>query len=129
MATTAAAMVDEASTRVRAVTPAQLEIDVITGGCRLVDVREAEELDEQGVIPGAFHVPRGLLEFWADPASPGHRPGLDPGRKTIVYCAAGSRSALATTTLEELGYADVAHLAGGISAWARAGLPVVSRKE
>lgn len=128
MATTAAAMVAEANGRVRAVTVDQLGNAVATGRCRLVDIREVEELDAQGMIPGAVHVPRGLLEFWADPESPLHRPELDPAHRTVLYCAAGARSALAATTLEELGYADVAHLAGGIAAWSQAGLPVVARR-
>lgn len=73
-------------------------------------------------------MPRGLLEFWADPASPTHRPQFDPTRPTILYCAAGSRSALAAEALQGLGYSDVAHLDGGIQAWKRAGLPVAGLK-
>lgn len=128
MPTTAAAMVAEASRRVPAVSPAQLELLVMTGSGRVVDVRESAELDEQGRIPGAFHAPRGLLEFWADPAHPLHRPELDPAATTVLYCTAGSRSALAAATLQALGYADVAHLAGGLAAWAGAGLPLASRR-
>ena len=126
--TTAAAMVAAASASVRALSAAQVEAHLLAGTCRLVDIREPEELDEQGLIAGAYHVPRGLLEFWADPTHPLHRPELDPSRTTILYCAAGMRSALAARTLQELGYADVAHLDGGIAAWTRAGLPVVGLK-
>lgn len=126
--TTAAAMVAEASASVRTLTAAEVEAHLLDGGCRLVDIREPEELDDQGLIAGAHHVPRGLLEFWADPTHPLHRPELDPARTTILYCAAGSRSALAAQTLQQLGYVDVAHLGGGIAAWAEAGLPVVGLK-
>ena len=126
--TTAADMVATAAGHVRTLTAAEVEAHVLTEACQLIDVREPEELDEQGLIAGAFHVPRGLLEFWADPASPMHRPELDPSRTTILYSAGGSRSALAARTLEDLGYGDVAHLGGGIAAWARAGLPVVGLK-
>lgn len=126
--TTAATMVADARARVRGLTPATVEAHLLGGQCRLVDVREPEELDEQGLIAGAHHVPRGLLEFWADPTSPLHRPELDPSRTTVLYSAAGSRSALAASTLMALGYADVAHLEGGIAAWAQAGLPVVGLK-
>ncbi len=121
--TTAAAMVAAASASVRALTAAEVEAHLLGGGCRLVDIREPEELDDQGLIAGAHHVPRGLLEFWADPTHPLHRPELDPARTTILYSAAGGRSVLAARTLLDLGYVDVAHLEGGIAAWAQAGCP------
>lgn len=125
---TASDMVRAARARIRNLTPAQVEAHLIEDRSILVDVREPEELDEHGLIAGAFHAPRGLLEFWADPQSPVHRPELDPGRHTILYCAAGSRSALAAAALQELGYRDVSHLDGGIEAWKQAGLPVVGLK-
>lgn len=125
MGTTAATMVADADRRVRALSPHQLDLQIVTGGCRVVDVREAEELDELGGIATAVHVPRGLLEFRADPTHPLHQPGLDPRVRVVLYCAGGSRSALAAGTLQQLGYTDVAHLAGGFDAWRAAGLPVV----
>ena len=128
MRTTAAAMVAAADGRVRSLTAIQVEAHLLGGAAQLVDVREPQELDDQGLLAGAFHIPRGLLEFWADPESPLYRPELDPTRTTIVYCATGARSALAAGTMQELGYRDVAHLAGGIAAWTQAGLPVVGLK-
>lgn len=125
MTTTSAELVASARTRVRQLTPAELEANLFGQDVLLVDIREPEELDEHGLIAGAVHAPRGLLEFWADPASSLHRPEFDPRRPTILYCAAGSRSALAADVLQELGYVDVAHLDGGIAAWKAAGLPVV----
>jgi rhodanese-related sulfurtransferase len=106
-----------------------LTADAVAGELRgvevlLVDVREASEREEHGVIEGSVHVPRGLLEFWADPASPAHRAELRPEFRVIVHCASGGRSALATVALRDLGYRDVAHLDGGIAAWRDAGLPV-----
>ena len=65
-----------------------------------------------------------MLEFWADPSSPYHRPEFDPGRRTILYCASGGPSALAAATLQELGYGRVAHLDGGFNAWREAGREV-----
>lgn len=128
MTTTAATMVADTAARIAVVGATRLEAELLDGRVCLVDVREPEELDEHGLIAGAFHVPRGVLEFWADPASPAHRPELDPARRTVVYCAAGARSTLAAATLQELGYGDVAHLDGGIAAWKQAGLPVVGLK-
>lgn len=90
----------------------------------IVDVREPAEVTSSGTIPGALCVPRGLLEFRADPTSPVHDATLDPRRRTILYCASGGRSALAAATLRELGYPDVAHLDGGFTAWTDAGLDV-----
>jgi rhodanese-related sulfurtransferase len=128
MSTTVEELVAAARSRVRHLTPSEVEAHLLARDAVLIDVRESEELAEHGRIAEAVRAPRGLLEFWADPASPLHRPELDPGRPAILYCAAGSRSALAVATLESLGYRDVAHLDGGIAAWKRAGLPVVGLK-
>jgi rhodanese-related sulfurtransferase len=92
----------------------------------LVDLREPEELASAGTIPGAVHVPRGMLEFRADPTSPYHDPALRPDRRVILHSATGGRSVLAAVTLARMGYRDVAHLEGGISAWIEAGHPTAS---
>ncbi|WP_218601432.1 rhodanese-like domain-containing protein [Pseudonocardia abyssalis] len=93
----------------------------------LVDVREPCET-VRGVIPGAVLVPRGMLEFRADSATAHHLDGFDPGRRVILYCATGSRSALAACSLQELGYRDVAHLRGGFTAWLHDGRPVAAAR-
>lgn len=89
-----------------------------------VDIRERAELKAEGVIPGAFHAPRGLLEFWVDPTSPWHQRPLAPGKRLVLFCAAGWRSALAAKALQDMGRADVCHLGDGFSAWKAAGAPV-----
>ncbi|WP_141576661.1 rhodanese-like domain-containing protein [Actinomadura sp. WMMA1423] len=94
------------------------------GGVTLVDLREPDEVRTEGAIPGAVPAPRGMLEFWADPASPYHREEFAPSARTILYCASGGRSALAAQTLQALGYTDVAHLDGGLAAWKEQGRPV-----
>lgn len=86
-----------------------------------VDVREGEELDKSGKLKGAVHVPRGFLEFQADPGSPTHKPELGGGKRLVLYCASGNRSALAAKTLKELGVSNVAHVAGGFPALQKAG--------
>ncbi|WP_422366045.1 rhodanese-like domain-containing protein [Pelagibius sp.] len=88
-----------------------------------IDLREREEL-AQGTIPGAAHVPRGLLEFVADPESPMHNPAFDPDRQLVVFCASGGRSALAAKTLKDMGFPRVVNLIGGFQAWAEAEAPV-----
>jgi rhodanese-related sulfurtransferase len=94
------------------------------GNILLVDLREPEECQQLGVIPGAVHAPRGMLEFYADPTSAYHRPEFAPNRRMILYCAGGGRSALAADALQVLGYAHVAHLDGGLKAWREAGLAI-----
>ncbi len=83
----------------------------------LVDVREAIERENDGVIPGSVHASRGLLEFLADPESPNHNEALDPEFRLILYCGTGGRSALAAKTLLDMGFTNVASLAGGYAAW------------
>ncbi len=92
---------------------------LIADGATVIDVREAAEL-AQGKVKGALNVPRGLLEFQADPESPVHEPALDPARTVLVYCAAGGRAALAGKALQDLGYTDVRNL-GGFDDWVAAG--------
>lgn len=96
----------------------------IADGALVVDLREPAERAEHGTIPGSVHVPRGVLEFHADPASPSHRDELRPDRRTVLYCATGGRSALAVVALHGLGYTDVAHLDCGFNAWKAASRPV-----
>ena len=86
----------------------------------LLDVRETVEREVEGAIPGSLHASRGLLEFYADPASPMHNGALHPSRRVVLYCGTGGRSALAAKTLLDMGYPDVASLAGGYEAWRRA---------
>jgi len=86
----------------------------------LVDVRESDERERHGEISGSVHVPRGLLEFQADPESPIHNSALNPERRLIVYCGTGGRSALAAKTLLDMGFAEVATLAGGYASWCTA---------
>lgn len=114
-------LVAEAKEKIDNLSPAEVEAELEKEGVVLVDLRERDELDAQGAIPGAIHAPRGMLEFYADASTPYHREQLDTGARTILYCASGGRSALACSTLKELGYRDVAHLEGGFKAWAGAG--------
>ena len=94
-----------------------------------VDLRDVRELERDGTIPGAFHAPRGMLEFWVDPASPYHKPVFDPGKRHVFFCAAGWRSALATEAVRRMGVLPHAmHFEGGFSAWKAAGAPVAPRE-
>ena len=89
----------------------------------LVDVRESVEVQQSGRIPGAVHVPRGMLEFQADPDMAMHNAALRPDKRLVLYCGSGGRSALAAKTLKDMGYPDVCHLGGGFGAWSAADVP------
>jgi rhodanese-related sulfurtransferase len=89
----------------------------------LVDIRDIREIRREGRIPGAFHCPRGMLEFWVDPESPYHKPVFAQDKKFVFFCNAAWRSALATQTAQRMGLKPVAHMAGGFSAWKKEGGP------
>jgi len=89
-----------------------------------VDLRDIRELNREGRMPGAFHCPRGMLEFWLDPASKYHKDVFSQDKRFVFFCAAGWRSALATQTAQRMGLKPVAHIKGGFGAWKAAGGPV-----
>ena len=119
-AKSAADLVTEAKGKIENLDPASVEAELASGDAVLVDIREADEL-AGGRIPGAVHVPRGMLEFRADPTSSYHQEPLDPSKRVILHCASGGRSALAAATLQQMGYTRIAHLDGGFKAWQEAG--------
>ena len=124
-ARTAAQLVQDARSGIENLTPDQVAAEAAAGKALLVDVRDAPER-ANGTIPGAIHASRGMLEFYADPSSPYHKAEFDPGKRVILHCASGGRSALAAQSLKSMGYANVAHLDGGFKAWQAAGKPVES---
>jgi len=89
----------------------------------LVDIRDPRELEREGTIPGAFHAPRGMLEFWIDPSSPYYKPELTTDKKLVFFCASAWRSALAVKALQEMGVDNIAELEGGFSMWKSRGGP------
>jgi rhodanese-related sulfurtransferase len=94
---------------------------------QFVDIRDVRELERDGVVPGAYHAPRGMLEFWVDPESPYHRPVFASGRRFVFFCTGGLRSALATQAVQRMGLTPVAHVEGGFGAWKAAGGPVIAK--
>ncbi|MDB2450650.1 rhodanese-like domain-containing protein [Pseudomonadales bacterium] len=90
----------------------------------LIDIREIQETIDLGTIPGAIHCARGMLEFWASPASPYYRDYFQEDRRTVVFCAGGGRSVFATKALREMGFTDVAHLEPGFGGWKKAEEPI-----
>jgi rhodanese-related sulfurtransferase len=120
---TASDLVVAAKARIENLSADEVEAEIADGAV-IVDLREAEELAATGRIPGSVHIPRGMLEFRADPTSHYHLDALDPAARVILHCAAGLRSALAAATLQEMGYERVAHLEVGFGGWRDAGKPI-----
>ncbi len=118
------ALVAEANAAVETVPTAEAIGLVGRDDTVLVDLRDPRELEREGRIPGAFHCPRGMLEFWIDPASPYHKPVFAEDKRFVFFCGGGWRSALAARTAQDMGLAPVAHIEGGFSAWKKAGGPV-----
>lgn len=118
-------MVKAARAQIENLTPQQVQEELAKGNAILIDIREAEELKQSGKIAGAVHAPRGMLEFYADPSMPYYKAEFDKSKKIILHCASGGRSALATVTLKQMGYENVAHMDGGYKAWKESGKPVV----
>lgn len=117
-------MVAEANSEVRSVSVAEASELARREDHVIVDLRDPRELKREGKIPGAFSCPRGMLEFWIDPASPYHKPVFAQDKTFVFYCASAWRSALATKAAQEMGLNPVAHIEGGFSAWKAAGMPV-----
>jgi rhodanese-related sulfurtransferase len=123
MTVSAKMLVEEALSRIAELSPAEVmaERERDPGSLQLVDVRDIREIEREGRIPGAFHCPRGMLEFWIDPKSPYHKPIFAEPKRFVFYCSLGWRSALSTDTAQRMGLANVAHIEGGFAAWKAAG--------
>ena len=115
------ALVAEAESLIEAISPEKAQALHGTQGVIFIDLREKGELRRDGVVPGAVHVPRGMLEFWIDPESPYFKPELAGPARYVFFCAAGWRSALATRTALEMGVGEVCHIDGGFAAWKASG--------
>ena len=117
-------LVAEAKTRIETLSVQETLERREAGDVLLVDIRDPRELHREGRIPGAFHAPRGMLEFWVDPASPYHKPELATDKTLVLFCASSWRSALSAQALQEMGHESVAEMGGGFSAWREAGAPI-----
>jgi len=120
MALTVKQMMEAANAAVPRVTPAQARDMMAKGNTLVVDVRDAAEVAASGKVAGAVHVPRGLLEFRADPEAPSHDKNFATDKTLILYCGSGGRAALAGKTLKDMGYGQVYNL-GGFKDWADSG--------
>lgn len=123
------ALVDEAMAQVKTYSVEEARAKLGDPAVQLVDIRDVRELGA-GTVVGAHHAPRGMLEFWVDPASPYHKPLFaDEGKEFILFCGAGWRSALAAKTLQDMGMRNVAHIDGGYAEWVKQGAPTETLEE
>lgn len=98
-------------------------------GVTFVDLRDPRELARDGMIPGAFHCPRGMLEFWIDPESPYAKPQFQTGNRFVFYCASGWRSALSALVAQDMGLQNVCHIDDGFGGWKKAGGDIAGKPE
>ena len=116
-------LVAEAMAEVTTYSVAEVQARLHDVSVQIVDIRDIRELAE-GTVLGAYHAPRGMLEFWVDPASPYHKPLFaDESKEFILFCGAGWRSALAAKALQDMGMTNVAHIDGGYTEWVKQGAP------
>ena len=112
-----AELVNKALREIKTITPAEAYSKMIDEKSNLIDIRDIRELQKEGKVEGASHIPRGMLEFWLDPESSYFKEGkLDQGKELVLFCAGGLRSALATKTLKDMGFEKVSHIEGGFGA-------------
>ena len=124
------ALVAEAMAQVTTYSVAQVQARMNDADVQIVDIRDVRELERDGTVVGAYPAPRGMLEFWVDPASPYHKPLFaDESKEFILYCGAGWRSALAAKALQDMGMRNVAHIDGGYAAWIKQGAPTETLEE
>ena len=118
------ALIEAARRQIEELEPEQVIAFLGNSKVAVVDVRDIREIERDGRIPGSFHCPRGMLEFWIDPASPYFKVIFADEKRFVFYCTLDWRSALATQTAQSMGLANVAHIKGGFKAWKAAGGPV-----
>ncbi|HLU79333.1 MAG TPA: rhodanese-like domain-containing protein [Burkholderiaceae bacterium] len=122
-------LISEARARIRTLTLEEAHAKLGDPDTVFVDIRDVRELEREGMVPGAFHAPRGMLEFWVDPESPYYKEIFGSGKEFVLYCGSAWRSSLATAALQDMGMDKVCHMDGGFSAWKKAGLPVAERSK
>jgi rhodanese-related sulfurtransferase len=118
-------LLDEANAQIQFVSTTVLAEQIDDEDLIIIDLRDVRELQREGLIPGAVHTPRGMLEFWIDPQSPYAKPIFQEDKRFVFYCRSGWRSALATAVAMRLGLQRTSHLDGGFSAWKDSGFEIV----
>ena len=120
-------LLDEANAEIKTITVKELELIINQPGVTIIDVQSKDVISKSGMIPNAIHANRGFLEFYADQRenNPFRIKEIYSSKKIIIYCGAGGQGALATKTLQDMGFSDVSNLQGGSEAWIKAGNKMV----
>jgi rhodanese-related sulfurtransferase len=123
-------LVNEANQVIETLDPSKVKLMTDSNECTLIDVRDIREIWKEGTIKNSKHIPRGMLEFWLDPQSSYYKENkFNPNKKMIFFCALGMRSALATKSLVEMGYKNVAHVKGGFDALKQNGFEIIKKEK
>jgi len=123
-------LVDEANQLIETLDPPKVKSMLENNECTLIDIRDIRELWKEGTVKNSKHIPRGVLEFWLDPQSSYYKKNnFDPKKKMILFCALGMRSALATKSLVDMGFKNVAHVKGGFDSLKQNGLEIVVKEK
>jgi rhodanese-related sulfurtransferase len=123
-------LVNEANEVIETLDPSKVKLMTENNECTLIDVRDIRELWREGMIKNSKHIPRGMLEFWLDPQSSYYKENkFDPNKKMILFCALGMRSALATKSLVEMGFKNVAHVKGGFDALKQCNFEIITKEK
>ena len=120
-------MVDEAKARITTIGLDEAQARLGRDDVVFVDLRDVRELEREGMVPGAFHCPRGMLEFWLDPDSPYHKDVFAADKEFVFYCNGAWRSALAADVAQQMGLERVVEMEGGFTEWKKKGFPVAER--
>ena len=123
-------LVSEALKEIKTISSDEAHQKFNNNQCNLIDIRDIRELQNEGKVQGANHIPRGMLEFWLDPESSYYNSNkIKDKKKMVLFCALGFRSALATKSLVDMGFKNVAHVEGGFDALREAGMSVVPKEK
>ena len=123
-------LVEEAQKNIETLTPSEVKKLHENNEITLIDVRDIRELWKEGTVERSKHIPRGMLEFWLDPSSTYYQSNkIQDIKKIVLFCALGWRSALATKSLVEMGFKNVAHVNGGFDALKKSGLKIVTKEK
>ena len=123
-------LVDEALKSIETLNSAEVKKLVENNEITLIDVRDIREIWKEGTIENSKHIPRGMLEFWLDPESTYYQANkINNEKKMILFCALGLRSALATKSLMDMGFKNIAHVDGGFDALKKSGLKIITKEK
>jgi rhodanese-related sulfurtransferase len=123
-------LVDEANKEIKTLKANEVKQSLEKGQITLIDIRDIRELWKEGTFKGAIHIPRGMLEFWLDPDSSYYKDKkIGEIKNMVLFCALGMRSALATKSLKDMGFKNIAHVDGGFDALKNIGLEIIKKEK